>query len=178
MFKVSLIAEGLTRQEEIKVGIAANRMQAVINHPSFKEFVLNFSFTKKKTKGYLWWRKTTYENCPYFVGAERMSRTEVYNQLMNGRERLSNDGVDHEADIYLKIDRSNSWGVIGYTRASTKWQWIYSRFFNKFDVNEIAGNLAHEWCHKLGFKHSRKRTATRKYSVPYIIGYFVRDFPN
>jgi hypothetical protein len=38
--------------------------------------------------------------------------------------------------------------------------------------HEVAGNLAHEWTHKLGFGHE---SAAEHDSVPYGIGYIVRE---
>jgi hypothetical protein len=83
---------------------------------------------------------------------------------------------DNEADIFLKIDRTDKPGVIGYTYSNTKWQWIYSRILREWGAQDIAGNLAHEWCHKIGFEHESSWTSKREHSVPYAIGYYVRDF--
>lgn len=103
------------------------------------------------------------------------SPEEVYKKIMSGAETL--DPVeDGEADIYVELDRSFSWSAIGYTYENTKWQWIYNRFFKGATVAGIAGNLAHEWCHKIGYDHEFKWTELREHSVPYAVGYYVESY--
>ena len=40
-------------------------------------------------------------------------------------------------------------------------------------ILDAAGNLFHEWLHKLGYTHSSSSTPTRPYSVPYAVGYMM-----
>jgi hypothetical protein len=40
-------------------------------------------------------------------------------------------------------------------------------------VADIAGTLAHEWMHLLGFTHSFRDSSLRSLSVPYAIGELV-----
>ena len=49
------------------------------------------------------------------------------------------------------------------------------RFFDNFTPAEIAGNLAHEWMHKIGFDHDFNSTSRRPYSVPYAVGDLVES---
>lgn len=54
---------------------------------------------------------------------------------------------------------------------------VNTRFSSRADVAAVAGNLAHERCHAIGFKHKgNKPTAYNLKSVPYVIGYMCRDF--
>ena len=74
------------------------------------------------------------------------------------------------------LDKRYKKGVLGYTYPSTVKQWIYKSFFIDATYKEVSQNLTHEWMHKIGFGHPSKKTSTRKYSVPYACGYFVRDY--
>ena len=131
-----------------------------------------------------WWKKCHTVKHSQFVdnhimveGKEHvMSKEEIYMHLMAGEETLSEDGEDGEADIFMELDRRSSRNVLGYTYSNTTKQWIYNSFFTNGDDWDIAGNIVHEWVHKMGYGHAYKRTATRQYSVPYAVGYFVRDY--
>jgi hypothetical protein len=109
------------------------------------------------------------------------SGEQVYNSIMNGNEKLS--GVsDYEIDIDLTIYTvpwyKSGKSVIGYTYPSTLRTWINRAFFRSFTHAEIAGNLMHEYCHKLGYGHSFNWTPSRKDSVPYAVGNIVKDIVN
>lgn len=173
-FRVTVVTEDLTDTENKKIQAAAAHMERVFNSEEFKQFVLNYSYTNTYTTGRLWYKKTHTEVIKHFESTE-MTNEQVYQTLMNGAEILDSV-IDHEADIFLKIDRRNKRGVIGYTYATTKWQWIYNWVTQNYTVQDIAGNLAHEFCHKLGFDHAYYNTPTREYSAPYAVGYFVSAF--
>jgi len=172
MLSVTVETEGLNPEERGLIYAASNHAEKALNSDEFRVFCLNFKFSKKIKNIF---GKTRVKECSYFHMAETTTRSEVYRKIMAGAEKL--DPVEDEnAEIYLKVDRSTAYGVVGYTRASTKWQWIYSWVLKKYTIEQIAGNLIHEYCHKLGFPHEKKKTTYRKYSVPYAIGYFVRDY--
>lgn len=172
MFKVTVKTSGLSPDEQNKIDLAAQRMELVFNSEEFKNFVLNFSYPVTYCSGRLWWKKCTTETRSCFVDNQGLTNFQIYNRLMSGAETLDQT-PDSEADIFVEVDRRNRRGVIGYTYPSTKWQWIYQWVLLRYSIFDIASNLAHEWCHKIGFDHSYKWTATREYSVPYAIGNFV-----
>jgi len=187
--KVNVVAEGLTDKEQLKLEKAVDHFERAINSRQFLEFCNpyrrggGYEYIKVRTSPFWKFWNRTYKRIkreiPFegygFKEPNGRKDLEIYNHLMTGAEVLD-PMADGEADIYLKIDRRNKRSVIGYTYGSTKWQWIYINWFRSFDPNEIAGNLSHEWCHKMGYKHAYKNNPTRKYSVPYAVGYFVRDF--
>lgn len=175
MFEVKIETKDLDDEEERYIRKAGERMQYVFNHEKFKEFVLNYSYNYVKTTGALWWKKTYTEKRYVFANNGGLSNYQIYNKLLSGSETLDPE-LDGIADVFITVDRRNKKGVIGYTYPNTKWQYIYHWVLNSWGVNEIAGNIAHEWCHKIGFDHDFKRTAIRPYSVPYAIGYFVSEF--
>jgi len=173
-FKVTVLTKDLSDIENKKIKAAAEHIQRALNSDEFKQFVLNFSYKSTYTTGRLWSKKTYTETINKF-DTTKMTNEEVYQTIMNGAEILSPQ-IDHEADICLQIDYKNKKGVIGYTYPTTQWQYIYNWFFKSATIEEIAGNIGHEFFHKLGFDHAYYNTPTRQYSVPYACGYFISAF--
>lgn len=173
-FKVNITTKEIIEIERAKIMAACAHFERAFNSEEFKQFILNFSYKNTYTTGRLWNKKTHTEIVNHFESTE-MTNEQVYRTLMNGAETLSPE-IDHEADIYLEIDRRDKHGVIGYTYPRTKWQYMYNWFFKSVTIEEIAGNLLHEYCHKLGFDHAYYNTPTRQYSVPYACGYFITKF--
>ena len=175
MFEVKILTEGLDVNEERVIQAAGKHMQYVFNHERFKEWVLGFSYVYKSTTGRLWWKKTYEEKRNCFANNQGLSNFQVYNKLMSGVEYLDPE-LDSQADIFVKIDRRNRRGVIGYTYQNTKWQYIYHWVLDSWGIKDVAGNIAHEYAHKCSFDHAYYYTAERPFSVPYSIGSFVSNF--
>lgn len=167
--RVKLVSSvGFTPEETIKLIKATELLEKVWNSHEFEYKVLNFSFPYKPH----WWSSTRRMN--NFRMSAGLSNQGVYEKLMKCAERL--DPIpDEEMEIELTIDRRNAGDVLGYTYSSTRMQWIYASFFGRATLADIAGNLAHEYCHKLGFEHEFERTSTRQYTVPYGVGYIVKE---
>lgn len=166
--KVSIVkAIGFNPEEVAKLTKAASLLETVFNSIAFRQEVLKHGFYTKEH----WWssKRWTYS----FRMSRGKSNSGVLEAVLAGCEVLSPE-VDNEADIQLTIDRRDGSDVIGYTYSSTPMQWIYSSFFGRATLADIASNLAHEYCHKLGFDHEFNRTADRQYTVPYGIGYIVK----
>lgn len=173
---VSIATDGLSQDELVKIEKARIGIELALNSEKFKEFCYNYSYNITTTSGYLWWKDYHTVTINGFADNLGLSNEMVYKKIMSGAETLNNE-TDHVLNIFLKIDRRNRRGVLGYTYANTQWQWIYNWFFRSGTIADIAGNLAHEGAgHKNGFTHDRKRTVKRKYSVPYAVGFFVRDY--
>ena len=175
MFTVKLETNGLTDFELDKVKRAADKMEAVFNSPEFKFWVINFSYDVVKTKGALWWKRSKYEHKPCFEDCNNLTNFQVFTKLMSGSESLD-PTADETGNIFLTVDRRNKRGVIGYTYPTTKWQTIYGWVLKEYSIDFIAGNLAHEYCHKAGFSHAYYNTPTRQYSIPYAVGAYVASF--
>jgi hypothetical protein len=175
MLKVVLReVSGFNKTEKEKLFDAAKHMEAALNSIAFKEFCMTYATAAHFTTGRLWWKK---KETVFHVGFHDtpLSNMVVYDAIMGGGESLE-PMIDGEADIFVSIDRSWSRSAIGYTYANTAIQYIYSRFFNGSSIYDIAGNLAHEWMHKLGFEHDYKYSALRDHTVPYAVGEFVRKW--
>ena len=174
-FKVKLIAEGFNTSELEKLELARTHMEAALRSQKFFDFMTNFSFEETTCTGKLWWKTCTTSINQMFRYNNGKSRKEIYEHLLCGSEKLASEN-DGEADIFIKIDRRHNKRVLGYTYPNTSWQWVYSTFFGNSTYKEIAGNIAHEWCHKMGYDHEFRYSALREFTVPYAVGYFVRDF--
>ena len=90
-------------------------------------------------------------------------------QFLSGRDSINND-IDHDLDIYVTFYYSFR-SVVGYTRPSTWFTWINRKMLSTFNYSDIAGNIAHEYLHNMGFDHPN----TDKESLVYQFGYLVRD---
>lgn len=144
-----------TKTETSKLERSLDLLESYINSDSFREYILNFKYLGKQQ----------------FANNGGLSNEEVYNLIMSGKEVLSptKDGVwDISVTIYNTYVRGRN--VIGYTYPNTSMQWINRRFFSSFNLAQVGGNMAHEYCHKLGFDHDFKATVRRPYSVPYVVG--------
>jgi hypothetical protein len=100
-----------------------------------------------------------------------MSNASIYNLLMSGSTDLEKE-EDREIDIYLEA--FYSWkNTVGYTKPLTVWIWFNRKFFNSFEVWDLARNIWHEAVgHKAGFSHKSAREHT---SIPYALGFLIED---
>lgn len=144
-------------QDQVKVEKAIEIIKAVISSPEFKHRVVNHTYEGKKT----------------FVDNKNFSNEEIYQILLNGREDLIPE-VDYEMDLELELYYSSR-NTVGYTYPDTTRIWMNTKYFNVFTPAEVAGNIFHEWTHKLGFDHASSYSVARDSSVPYAIGYLIRD---
>ena len=78
--------------------------------------------------------------------------------------------MDLDLELYYSI-RS----TVGYTYADGLRIWMNTKFFDSYSPAEVAGNVFHEWTHKLGFTHASNYSLSRDSSVPYALGYLVEE---
>lgn len=151
------------QQQFDKLQAAKKVIDFLINTEAFKQRVLDF----------------TYEGQKAFVQNNGLSNQQVYELLMSGTERYprqtaSDEVMNFDLELYTpRWYQSNN--VLGYTSQDTKTIFINRNFYNRAEIFEIAMNLTHEWTHKVGFGHDSRATARRPYSVPYGVGYIIRD---
>ncbi len=144
-------------EQEEKVHKAVDIIKQVIASQEFRTKVLTHKYDGE----------TQFANNGGFTNAQ------IYQMLLDGSEKLT-PGVDHEMDMELELYYTSK-DTVGYTYANSKRVWMNTKFFTPYTPAQVAGNLFHEWIHKLGFVHDRSNTARRPYSVPYAIGYLIRD---
>lgn len=148
---------GYTAPERQKLDSATKLMADVLNSKEFRDAVLSAEFAGK----------------PGFASDTR-SPQEVYATIRAAKENYT-DAADGEVDLNLNLENF-SWfqrHTVGYTTESSDTLTTNRSFFSGFDASEVAGHLAHEWLHKLGFEHDFKATARRPDSVPYELGELV-----
>ena len=145
---------GYSANERPKLEKATTLMGDVLNSKEFRDAVLSADFAGK----------------PGFA-SETRSPQEVYAVIRAAKENYT-DAADGEVDLNVNLENM-SWfqrNVVGYTTESSDTLTTNRRFFSGFEPHEMAGHLAHEWLHKLGFEHDFKSTARRPDSVPYELG--------
>jgi hypothetical protein len=143
--------------QEQKMFDALERLEIVINSKEFKQRVLDHEYKGKKT----------------FIDNNGLSNLDIYNIIIQGAETL-NEEIDSEIDLDLTLYfKSNS--TVGYTYKNTNRIWVNDKFFKDYTLAKVAKNVSHEWIHKLGFGHDKKKTKDRPYSVPYGVGNIIKE---
>lgn len=148
----------MDRSHEDKLSLAVELLREVFVSPEFKERILKHRFLGRRV----------------FSFNRGYSNEEIYHLILSGKERLHpvrNNAMDVEVELYADFESR----VLGFTVPGSRRIWMNKKYFLKFTPSEIAANLTHEWLHKLGFDHERERTEDRKNSVPYAVGYIVKE---
>ena len=140
-----------------KVDTAIDIIKKVIASPEFRTQVINFTYQGKRT----------------FVDNGGLTNEQIYLKLLKGAESLLPE-ENYEMDLELELYYSSR-STVGYTYANTVRIWMNTKFFNVYTPSQVAGNIFHEWTHKLGFEHASSYSVSRDSSVPYALGYLMRD---
>lgn len=140
--------------EKLEKAFAA--LEQVVNSEEFKNRVVNFVNTQGKNE---------------FKSNKGLTNQQIYTFFMDGRETLQQN-TPNEMNFYLSLYYKRYSKVIGWTNGDINTININWKFFKGFRPSDVAGNLAHEWTHKLGFGH---KSAAEHDSAPYAIGYIVRE---
>lgn len=159
---VDVHMRNFTEADKVKVYKAVEILETVMNSQEFKERIYNFTFKGQKT----------------FHQNNGLSNKDIYAQLMTGEEVLMPNSVGI-MNFDLSLYRSkNPWSKVkGYTKPDTMRIWMNKKYFRQSSWTSInvAGNMAHEWVHKMGFGHDYRHNADRPYTVPYAVGYIVGE---
>jgi hypothetical protein len=69
----------------------------------------------------------------------------------------------------------NPWSsVIGYSDPRNNTIYVNLRKINSLSVEEYAGHILHECCHKIDYGHGNNYPSKKKnFSVPYFLGYYI-----
>jgi hypothetical protein len=146
-----------TASQADKIQAASDLIKKVVASDEFKNRILNHKFGGRKA----------------FNDNGGLSNAQIYKKIIEGSEMLT-PGIDNQMDLALEVYRAAN-NTVGYTYPSELKVWMNEKFLNANKPYKVTTNMVHEWLHKLGFKHSAASTPTRKYSVPYAVGYLVRD---
>lgn len=150
------VANGNAAQRD-KIFLAEEKIRRVIQSEEFKNRVINFRYNGTKK----------------FVDNGGLTNTQIYYKILNGAEKLLPE-KDNEMDLKIKTYFSYS-STVGYTSSSSMYINMNTRFLNKYNAEETAKTMVHEWLHKLGFSHAKYYSTSRNYSVPYGIGKIVKE---
>lgn len=160
--KVSITTRNFSQNDLVKLNKAIKILETVMNSDHLKNLILTFEH-----KGQV-----------QFFQNNGLTNFEILSLIMTGKEEL-NPIEDYTMNFDLTMYKSfNPWSKTkGYTKPDTLRIWINSRYYRKksWTAADVAGNLAHEWLHKIGFTHEYYDSEDRPSSVPYAIGYLVRD---
>lgn len=148
--------KGFDAQSNEKLEKAFEVLEKVVNTEEFKNRVLNFVNSKGQNE---------------FASNKGLTNAQIYTQFMEGRETLQQN-TPGEMNFYLSLYYKRYSKVIGWTNGDINTININWKFFKGFKPSDVAGNLAHEWTHKLGFGH---KSAAEHDSVPYAVGYIARE---
>ena len=158
-FDFNIKVHDMNSEREEKIFESVELLRRIFASHEFKTRILNHRFNGKKA----------------FAWNKGLSNQEIYQRILGGVEKLEperNNAMDVEIDLFTDMNSN----VLGYTKTQTKKIWMNTKYFNAETTNvELSSHLMHEWLHKLGFGHERKRCQDRVYTVPYAIGYIVRD---
>jgi len=148
---------GFTTSDEEKYNEAVAIVKKVVATEAFKTKVLNHTYGGAKT----------------YANSAGKTNEQIYQSILDAAESLQ-PAKNNTLDVGVKLYYEAS-SIVGYTNGSITYINVNTKFFDSYDPNEVAGNLFHEWLHKLGYGHDSAATAARPYSVPYAVGYMVRD---
>ncbi len=145
--------------DEDRIARAKKLMVEVVNDPKFRTKILSMTYPDRG------------EQVPGFTQTGH-SRELVLSTILAGKENYP--GTAGVIDLHLNIYYEAS-DTVGYTNP---WEAIIhlNRYFHQdYTAAESAGNLFHEWLHKIGYTHSRRYNRYRPHSVPYKLGYLVAE---
>jgi hypothetical protein len=148
---------GFTTSDKEKYNEAVAIVKKVVATEAFRTRVLNHTYNGVKT----------------YVQNNGLTNAQIYQKILEAAEKLT-PAKNNTLDVGVKLYYENN-SVVGYTNGSITYINVNTKFFDSYDPNEVAGNLFHEWLHKQGYGHDSDATARRPYSVPYAIGYMIRD---
>lgn len=146
-----------TATQKAKYNAAIAIVKKVVATDAFRTKILNFK----------------YNGIKQFANNKGLTNSQIYQSILDAAESLrpiKNNTMDLGVKLYYAANT-----VVGYTNPSITYINVNTKFFNSFSANQVAGNLFHEWLHKIGYDHDSAATARRPYSVPYAVGYIVRD---
>lgn len=154
---IRLIERSFTPYQKNIFAQAGTKLEEIINSRQFKKWCMGYTFNPSWSQG--------------------KTNAEIFQDIIHGSESLT-PGIDYVWNIQY-VGYWSSWfrrRVIGYTYPNTIQIWFNKRHFSgnqARDIALVAGNIAHEYMHKLGYDHSFRSNPTRPFTVPYAVGNYV-----
>jgi hypothetical protein len=158
-FDVNAMMMNFSKAQAEKIHEAAKLIKKVIASPEFKSRVLNFKYNGRKQ----------------FVDNGGLTNEQIYKKILLASEEMLPLGNNNVMDLELELYTDHEANTIGYTYPDIVRVYMNTKYFNRFLPHQVADNMIHEWLHKLGFEHAVEPTPSRSSSVPYAIGYLVKE---
>lgn len=156
-FGTNVSIENATTEMETKIRTAEELIKRVIATDEFRNRVIGY----------------TYNGVKKYVDNGGLTNEQIYQKILDGAETL-NKISDNQMDIQIEMYYAAT-STVGYTYANVSKIYANTKFYNNYSAATITGNMTHEWLHKLGFSHASSYSVSRDSSVPYAIGYIMRD---
>lgn len=140
----------MTSAQESKFTIAKDQLKRLILTTTFKNNILSETYCNTSD-----------------------TAAQVWAKICSGRENWR-PTEDNQVDAYQEVYNGTS-GTIGYVN-SVNSDTIHSNsyYMNQYDPSTIAGHVAHEWSHLLGYSHSGgSASCGNEGDVSYEIGSFM-----
>lgn len=157
-FDVKLNLSGFSESHKEKIQEASELIKEVIATQEFKDKVLGYTYKGKRQ----------------FSDNNGLTNEQIYQKILEGSEKFT-PGKDNQMDLFLKSYSDKGSTTVGYTYKTVKQVWMNTKYLSMYPAHKITTNMVHEWLHKIGFTHDVDKTAKRPHSVPYAVGYIVRD---
>jgi hypothetical protein len=160
--KVNALAlTGADGRDEDRIHRALSQINEVVNSDEFRNQILSMKYNIGN-RLYNGFSQTT--STPEQVLAKILEATENFS-----------GGEKHSIDLFLDMYYERS-STVGYTSPKDKFIHMNRYFHANYTAEETAGNIFHEWLHKIGFDHSKRNNAERPHSVPYKLGKLLAQF--
>jgi hypothetical protein len=156
-FDTNVTIENATSDMEAKIRTAEELIKRVIATEQFRTRVIGY----------------TYNGVRKYVDNDGFTNEQIYQKILDGAETL-NKITDNQMDLQIEMYYAAT-STVGYTYSSSPKIYANTKFYNGYSPATITGNMTHEWLHKLGFGHASSYSISRDSSVPYAIGFIMRD---
>lgn len=149
VFTVKITPTNYTQAQKDKLAKAEILLAKVMNSPEFKQAVLAhppFTHLVKNKAG--------------------MTNQQIWEDIFRGAEALL-PAVNYQMDLTVTMYFKMFSRVVGWTTPNSMIVNTHSKYHNTFTPCQVAGNLFHEWLHKMGYDHKDENDLS---SVPYALG--------
>jgi hypothetical protein len=145
------------RRDRAKLDESVALFEQSLNHPLFEAVALRFRAGAAT---------------PRMLRTAGLSQTDIVAALRGGWPRPKGRRRP-VIELHVELDPEVGDGVVGATQGGK----IYTNpgWFRAHPASWMAGHLAHEYAHILGFKHSVERTPRRRLTVPYAVGELISE---
>jgi hypothetical protein len=164
-FKVNALKlDGRNKARESKMRQALTIFEKVMNDTAFQSELQTLVF------------QFDVEDDPH----RNLSNRQIVEKIYAAKEHYKTH-ENNTADIYWVAKKRNFFvsafagcSVLGYGDEDGDEIFTYPCFLDNNDLPEIAGHIAHEWTHKLGFAQDFDNHPKRDETVSYAFGYLIR----